>query len=130
MFSHSALAYQAESEYRAGKWDAAVVHSEHAYSLGVAAGETWNVIHYMAPTLAVHAARGLWDRADALLDEARQAAVTADPASRCLAGCCAALLARARGDHDGVLTALRGVDRSGHFGPLACSPPTTSASRR
>ncbi len=103
-----ALAHHARAEYYAGAWDDAVVHGERA--VAIAADLEHLILRAVseAVAVAVPAARGDWTVA-----EEHVARIAAPPddyendiAARCLA---AALLATARGDHDGVLATLEPV---------------------
>ena len=96
------------AEYRLGAWDDAIVHGELAASLAEDADQTWLLAAAHSAVCAPLAGRGEWDGAADHAQAARRAAevVRAEFAGVAQASLAAALVARARGDHDGVIRAL------------------------
>ena len=103
-----ALTMLATAEYRMGEWDDASVHGQLAASLAEDADQTWLLAGAHAAAAAPLAGRGEWDAANAHAEAARRAAdlVGAEYAGVAQAALAAALIARARGDHESVVHAL------------------------
>ena len=103
-----ALVGLAIAEYRIGVWTDASMHGELAASLAEDADQTWLLARAHAAACAPLAARGEWEAAQAHVEAARRAAdtVRAEFAGIAQAAMAGALVARARGDHEGVIQAL------------------------
>jgi DNA-binding CsgD family transcriptional regulator len=101
-----ALAYLAETEFRAGRWDDSLAASELAVSLAEDADHPWlrGLLHGIAAL--PYAGRGDWAAAEAHVRAGQAASAATDDVMNlvypAVAGC---LLAAARGDHAGVLAA-------------------------
>jgi DNA-binding CsgD family transcriptional regulator len=103
-----ALTTLSVAEYRMGAWDDASVHAQLAASLGEDADQTWLLARAHAAACAPLAGRGEWDAAGAHVQAALHAAelVRAEFAGIAQAAVAGAVVARARGDHEGVIRAL------------------------
>ena len=115
----TALGNLAHVEFRLGEWDAALVHSDLAISLGEDTEQGWLLPFLHTGAALVLAAQGRWELAEAHVAAAlggSRGLATADVGSTCYSGQAAAHLAAARGDHNGVLravaplVALQGID--------------------
>ncbi|HEX6493227.1 MAG TPA: LuxR C-terminal-related transcriptional regulator, partial [Candidatus Dormibacteraeota bacterium] len=107
VFRIGSLSHLAHVEYRIGAWDDALTHIELALSVAEAADERWmlSYMHFIA--VAILAGRGEWDEARVRADAATAIARGVhDEASIADGSTAQALLAAARGEHTGVLTAL------------------------
>jgi DNA-binding CsgD family transcriptional regulator len=96
------------AEYRLGAWDDSSVHGQLAASLAEDADQTWLLASAHAAASAPLAGRGDWEAANAHAQAAERAAglVRAEFAGVAQAAMAGALVARARGDHKGVIRAL------------------------
>ncbi|MFG1705726.1 helix-turn-helix transcriptional regulator [Nonomuraea sp. M3C6] len=107
-FRMLAMAMLGQVEYRAGRWDDAVLHTETAASVADDADQQWlsPVCHALAAL--VPAARGDWPSAEAHVAAALSGKGASDGAVASLAHACsaAAHLAAARGDHARTVEAL------------------------
>jgi DNA-binding CsgD family transcriptional regulator/tetratricopeptide (TPR) repeat protein len=103
-----ALTMLATAEYRMGEWDDASVHGQLGASLAEDADQMWLLAAAHAAACAPLAGRGDWEAAGAHADAARRAAdvVGAEFAGIAQAAMAAALIARARYDHESVIHAL------------------------
>ena len=103
-----ALTMLATAEYRIGAWDDASVHGQLAASLAEDADQTWLLAAAHATACAPLAGRGDWEAATAHAEASRRAAdvIGAEFAGVAQAAMAAALIARARGDHESVIHAL------------------------
>jgi len=103
-----ALAALSVAEYRMGAWEDASVHGQLAASLGEDADQTWLLARAHAAACAPLAGRGEWEAAAAHVKAAQRAAdlVKAEFAGIAQAAMAGAVVARARGDHEGVIHAL------------------------
>jgi ATP/maltotriose-dependent transcriptional regulator MalT len=113
------------AQYLLGQWDEAATNAEHAISLAVAEGKSWAHAYSHMIAAMVAAGRGEWDSAEASVAEtARWVRAVGPPQYTVFAAMAAGALAQARGDHNGVLRALRPlttlVDVTGW--PLAYEP--------
>jgi len=106
--AHQAIEALAIVEYRVGDWDDASVHGQLAASLAEDADQTWLLAAAHAAACAPLAGRGDWDSATAHADAARRSAEVAGAefAGVAQAAMAAAVIARARGDHESVIHAL------------------------
>ena len=95
----------ARCEYPLGRWDDALAHARLATSVGEDSGLGAILPLAYATSVQVLAARGDWDEAEQRVGDAR--ALGGAGAAIDTAGV-AALLARARGDHEGVVANLAG----------------------
>lgn len=96
------------TEGRTGAWDDALVHARMAASIAGEADQRWLLSQVHALPCAVLAARGEWEAAQLHAEAARRAAAVArsDVLGVAAAAMSVALIARARGDHQGVLEGL------------------------
>lgn len=96
------------TETRTGAWDDALLHARMAASVAEEAGQRWLLSQVHALPCAVLAARGEWDAARFHAEAAERAAavVRSDFMGIAAAATSMALMARARGDHEGVLSSL------------------------
>ena len=103
-----ALTMLATAEYRVGAWDDASGHGQLAASLAEDADQTWLLASAHAAACAPLAGRGDWHAATSHADAAQRAAdlVGAEYAGVAQAAMAAAVVARARGDHESVIHAL------------------------
>jgi DNA-binding CsgD family transcriptional regulator len=103
-----ALTTLSVAEYRMGAWDDASDHAQLAASLGEDADQIWLLARAHAAASAPLAGRGEWEAAGAHVKAALRAAelVRAEFAGIAQAALAGAVLARARGDHEGVIRAL------------------------
>jgi DNA-binding CsgD family transcriptional regulator len=99
-----ALVYLSDAEYRLGAWDDALMHSALAVSLAHDADRTWDFALVHGFAARVPAARGDWQLAGAHV-EASRAAGRAFGIGTTTAAMAGAVLALARGDLEGVLSA-------------------------
>jgi DNA-binding NarL/FixJ family response regulator len=116
LFRHRGPAYLAVAalqtlswvEYRLGSWDDAILHGGLAASIGEDADQTWLLSSSHLGACAPLAARGEWEAAQVHADAACEAAaiVGLEFASTAFAAMAVAHIARARGDHAGVVGAL------------------------
>jgi DNA-binding CsgD family transcriptional regulator len=101
-----ALGHLADTQYRAGDWDDALVNAEQALSTALDADQMWAHAFLAAVAAFVWARRGEWAQAELRVHEARgYAASLGDPASLGYALNAAAVLAHSRRDPDAVLEA-------------------------
>ncbi len=102
-----ALFYLAETEYRLGRWQDAVVHGELAASGAQDAEQVWTLALAHAAATFPLAGRGDWQAAQAHADSAAEAAqALGDMASVLWAAMAQARLAHARADYQNVVAAL------------------------
>jgi DNA-binding CsgD family transcriptional regulator len=96
------------TEGRTGAWDDAILHARMAASIAEEADQRWLLSQVHALPCAVLAARGEWDAARIHAEAAERAAavVRSDVMGIAAAAMARALVARARGDHEGVLGGL------------------------
>jgi ATP/maltotriose-dependent transcriptional regulator MalT len=107
-FQLLANATLAEVEYRLGRWDDAVAHSEQAVSIAVDADQAWLAPYAHATAALVPAARGEWSQASAHIRSAYALIPEGGIlANRSYAASAHAHLATARGDPEAVVNALR-----------------------
>ncbi|GIH93203.1 helix-turn-helix transcriptional regulator [Planobispora siamensis] len=110
-----ATAYLAEAEYRGGRWDDAIAHSEQAVSLATDSGQRW--MRCLSHALAVFplAGRGEWEEAEAHAEaSATWSRYLCDASNTAYAALARAVVRHARGDCAGVVRALaplRGAER-------------------
>ncbi|MGH7748765.1 MAG: helix-turn-helix transcriptional regulator, partial [Candidatus Dormibacteria bacterium] len=95
-------------EYRLGTWDDAILHGGLAASIGEDTDQSWLLSSAHLGACAPLAARGEWEAAQLHADAACAAAavVGLEFASTGFAAMAVAHIARARGDHAGVVRAL------------------------
>jgi DNA-binding CsgD family transcriptional regulator len=105
-----ALGALAETEYRLGAWDDAILHGRSAASAGDDAEQEWLAPYLHAVAVLPLAGRGDWAAADAHVRAAQESAAKAwSESAATYAATAAAHVAAARGDHHGVLRALEPV---------------------
>jgi DNA-binding CsgD family transcriptional regulator/tetratricopeptide (TPR) repeat protein len=110
------LVYLADAEYRLGAWDDALVHSEMAVALARDADRTWDLAFAHAYAAMVPASRGDWSLADGHVEASRAAARAFGAGTAVTTAAWAdAELASARGDLEGVLSALSAVRALGRL---------------
>jgi DNA-binding CsgD family transcriptional regulator len=95
-------------EERMGAWDDALLHARLAVSTAEQAEQGWLLSHANARPCAVLAARGEWEAAQLHVEAAERAAavVRSDVMGVAAVALSMGLIARARGDHHGVLSGL------------------------
>jgi DNA-binding CsgD family transcriptional regulator len=104
-------------EYLLGEWNLAAVAAEQAAALALSRGTTWSYSQVYALSACVAASRGNWVQATEQLRTSQQWSRRSGPSSAAIYPALAgATLAQARGDHAGMLTALR---------PLLAQPPAS-----
>lgn len=104
--AYSALSHLAQVEYRSGRWDDAVVHSELAIAAAREAGLHMGICASYADAVRVPSRRGDFDAAQRLLDIAlSEADQCTDTATTVYAANAAALLAHSRHDYPALLAA-------------------------
>jgi DNA-binding NarL/FixJ family response regulator len=97
----------ADAEYQLGSWDAAQVHADLAVSLAEDLDAGWELPFALAVASWVYAGRGAWDLATSHVANCRRAAERSPTiGGNIYASIAEASLARARGDHQGVLDSL------------------------
>lgn len=96
------------AEDRMGAWDDALLHARVAASIAEEADQRWLLSHVHALPCAVLAARGEWETAQIHAEAAERAAALgrSDFMGAAAAAMSVAHIARARGDHEGVLRGL------------------------
>jgi ATP/maltotriose-dependent transcriptional regulator MalT len=97
----------AHVEYRLGRWDDAAVHSEFALSIVEDAGQSWSVPLCRATAALLAAARGRIEQAEDHAQRALHAVGVGCSFVTAYAATAAAQVARARGQPEAVITALR-----------------------
>lgn len=102
-----ATALLGQAEYRAGRWDDALLHTESAASLADDAEQTWIGAICHALAALVPAARGEWERAEAHIRAAQTMITDHSIAARVHTAYAQAQLAVSAGDHHGTAVALR-----------------------
>ncbi|MGR6915131.1 AAA family ATPase [[Actinomadura] parvosata] len=102
----------AQAEYRLGRWDDAAGHAELGASTADDFGQAWLASHAHAVAALVPAARGEWERAATHVRAARAACSPGNVAAQVSTAAAEALVATARGDHDGVISALTPLTRT------------------
>ncbi len=97
----------AEVEYRLGRWDDGLTHSDVAVSLVQDTDHGWDAARVHAVASYLHSVRGDWTIATGHVHAARRAAeINPSPLSVYLAGAAAAHFAWVRGEWEAVLEAL------------------------
>ncbi|NJP90641.1 AAA family ATPase [Nonomuraea sp. FMUSA5-5] len=102
----------AQAEYRLGRWDDAAGHAELGASTADDFGQAWLASHAHAVAALVPAARGEWERAATHVRAARAACSPGNVAAQVSTAAAEALVATARGDHDGVVAVLTPLTRT------------------
>jgi len=115
--------YLAETEYRLGHWDEAVVHGELAVSMARDSDQVWMMALVHAVAAFPLAGRGKWDRARFHTEAAADAAAALGPAADLTwAAVARARLAIARGRYEDAATALGPVADLAARGPALEEP--------
>ncbi|MGO9976190.1 MAG: ATP-binding protein [Solirubrobacteraceae bacterium] len=113
-YASQSLSYLAEAEYRAGRWDDALVHGELAVSLSHDTDRAWDYSYVHSYAAAVPAARGDLKLARAHVAAAQRAAQALGAADAIVCVATAqARLASASGDLEKVLEAAAAVRATG-----------------
>ena len=110
-----ANAHLSDLEYRAGNWDRAIVHGEHAESVAVDADQAWQLPFVRSTASYTWSRRGSWQRASALVSASTRDAVSMGTAAGHGYACtAAAILAHSQGDSHAVVDATeRGLEYLG-----------------
>jgi DNA-binding CsgD family transcriptional regulator len=121
-FRVTATSLLGETEYRMGRWDDAVVHTQLSASVCDDAAQIWLASCAHAEAAFVPAARGEWERAAAHVRAAHQALGPYPSVAACTyTAAASAELATARADPEGVVSALNPLldleGRDGVFEP-------------
>jgi DNA-binding CsgD family transcriptional regulator len=101
----------AQVEYRLGRWDEAVAHAESGAAAADDFGQLWLAGYAHAVAALVPAARGDWDRAAAHVRAARAGGHPDNLIAQLSQASADALIATARGDHEGVIAVLTPLTR-------------------
>ncbi len=108
------LVYLAETEFRTGAWDDALVHAGLAESLATDTGAAYSLPFAHAMLASVHGLRGRWDLAEPHAAAARTTGhALGQPAAIAYACLATAHVGLARGDAAAVLEALAPLVRMG-----------------